>query len=279
MEHQGAIISIQGYRGCFHEQAAKQFWGTDTEMICCDTFKEVVSIAGNKSQSNGGTMAIENSIAGSILPNYNLLKKSNLRIIGEVYLTIRQNLMALPGIGLEDIREVHSHPMALLQCGDFLDKHNWKLVESEDTALSAKKISDNKSKTIAAIASTTAADIYGLNILAPEINTMKKNYTRFLMLKRADQVKEVENANKASIYFYTDHTNGSLAKVLTQIAANDVNLSKLQSAPIPGSNWEYSFYADLEFENMDVFHRTLSAIVPLTRNMKIHGVYRKGKTF
>lgn len=279
MEQQGAKISIQGYRGCFHEQAARQFWGLDTEMICCDTFKEVVSIAGNKVQSNGGTMAIENSIAGSILPNYNLLKKSNLRIIGEVYLTIKQNLMAMPCVNLEDIREVHSHPMALLQCADFLDKYNWKLVESEDTALSAKKISENKSKTIAAIASMSAADIYGLNVLAPEINTMKKNYTRFLMLKRADQVKEVENANKASIYFYTDHTKGSLAKVLTKIAENDANLSKLQSFPIPGSNWEYSFHADLEFENMDVFHHTLSAIVPLTRNMKIYGVYQKGKTF
>jgi len=279
MENKGAKISIQGYRGCFHEQAAKQFWGVDTEMICCDTFKEVVTIAGNKTQSNGGTMAIENSIAGSILPNYNLLKKSNLRIIGEVYLTIKQNLMALPGIRLEDIREVHSHPMALLQCGDFLDKYNWKLVESEDTALSAQKISEHKSKTIAAIASSVAADIYGLDILAPEINTMKKNYTRFLMLKRADQVTEVENANKASIYFYTDHTKGSLAKVLTKIAENDVNLSKLQSFPIPGTNWEYSFHADLEFGNLDIFHKTLSSIVPLTRNLKIYGVYKKGKTF
>lgn len=279
MGQQDAKISIQGYRGCFHEQAARQFWGANTEMICCDTFKEVVSIAGNKSKSTGGTMAIENSIAGSILPNYNLLKKSNLRIIGEVYLTIRQNLMVLPGVQLEDIREVHSHPMALLQCSDFLDKHDWKLVESEDTALSAKKIRDNKNKRIAAIASAAAAEIYDLDILAPEVNTMKKNYTRFLMLKRADQVKEVENANKASIYFYTDHTKGSLAKVLTKIAENDVNLSKLQSAPIPGSNWEYSFYADLEFADMDIFHQTLSAIVPLTRNMKIHGVYQKGKTF
>ncbi len=279
MESQIAKVSIQGYRGCFHEQAARQFWGLDTEMICCDTFKEVVSIAGSKTQSDGGTMAIENSIAGSILPNYNLLKKSNLRIIGEVYLTIRQNLMVLPGVNIEDVREVHSHPMALLQCADFLDKHDWKMVESEDTALSAKRIRENKNKTIAAIASAAAADIYDLNILAPEINTMKKNYTRFLMLKRADQVKEVEDANKASIYFYTDHTKGSLAKVLTKIAENDVNLSKLQSSPIPGSNWEYSFHADLEFENMDIFHHTLAAIVPLTRNMKIYGIYKKGKTF
>ncbi|MFT4204421.1 MAG: prephenate dehydratase [Chitinophagaceae bacterium] len=279
MEQQANKVSIQGYRGCFHEQAAKKFWGADTEMVCCGTFKEVVSIAGNKTQGNGGTMAIENSIAGSILPNYNLLKKSNLRIIGEVYLTIRQNLMALPGVAMEDIREVHSHPMALLQCGDFLDKHNWKLVESEDTALSAQKIRENKNKTIAAIASVTAAEIHDLNILAPEINTMKKNYTRFLMLKRADQVREVENANKASIYFYTDHTKGSLANVLGKIAENDVNLSKLQSLPIPGSNWEYSFHADLEFDNIDKFHRTLSAIVPHSRNLKIYGIYQKGKTF
>lgn len=271
-------VSIQGYRGCFHEQAAKQFWGQGAEMICCDTFREVVSIAGNKKQSNGGVMAIENSIAGSILPNYNLLKKSNLKIIGEVYLTIKQNLMALPGVALEDIREVRSHPMALQQCFDFLDRYKWKLVETEDTALSAQKISHSKNKTSAAIASTVAAEIYGLEILAPEINTMKKNYTRFLMLKRADQAREVADADKASIYFYTDHSRGSLAKVLTKIAEAGVNLSKLQSFPIPGSNWEYSFHADLEFDTLDDFHRILAAIAPLTRNLKVYGIYKKGKT-
>lgn len=272
-------VSIQGYRGCFHEQAANFFWGKDTTMICCDTFREVVSIAGNKKKSVGGVMAIENSIAGSILPNYNLLKKSNLKIIGEVFLSIKQNLMVLPGTKLEDIKEVRSHPMALLQCADYLDKYNWKLVESEDTALSAQRISQNKLKTAAAIASEIAAEIYDMEIIAPEINTMKRNYTRFLMLQRADMVKEIEGANKASIYFYTDHSKGSLAKVLTKIAESGSNLSKLQSFPIPGSNWEYSFHADLEFENLDDFHHTLSAITPISKNLKVYGIYKKGKTY
>lgn len=273
-----AKVSIQGYRGCFHEQAAKLFWGADAEMICCDTFREVVRIAGNKKESDGGVMAIENSIAGSILPNYNLLKKSNLKIIGEVYLTIKQNLLVMPGVQLEDINEVRSHPMALQQCFDFLDKYNWKLVETEDTALSAQKISQNKSRTSGAIASAIAAEIYGLEILAPEINTMKRNYTRFLMLKRADQTKDVSDADKASVYFYTDHSQGSLAKVLLEIAKANVNLSKLQSFPIPGSNWEYSFHADLEFASLDDFHHALSRITPIVKNLKVYGIYKKGKT-
>ncbi len=163
-------------------------------------------------------MAIENSIAGSILPNYNLLKKSNLTIVGEVYLQIKQNLMVNPGVKLEDIREVHSHHMAIQQCLEYLDKYNWKLVETEDTALSAKHIHQHKSKHIAGIASKLAAELFDLEIIGPNIHTMKNNYTRFLIVKASEKNSEIEEANKASVNFHTDHSKGSLARVLTKIA-------------------------------------------------------------
>src|SRR3984885_9186384 len=166
-------VSIQGYEGSFHQEASRQFFGKEVEVIPCATFREVVKIAANKKESDGGIMAIENSIAGSILPNYNLLQKSNLKIGGEIYLQIRQNLLVNPGVKLEDIREVHSHSMAIQQCFGFLDKYNWKLIETEDTALSAKHVQQHRSKHVAAIASKLAAELFGLNMIAPNIQTMK----------------------------------------------------------------------------------------------------------
>ena len=221
-------------------------------------------------------MAIENSIAGSILPNYNLLQKSSLTIVGEVYLQIRQNLLVNPGVQLEDIREVHSHPMAIQQCFGFLDKFNWKLVETEDTALSAKHIHQHRSKHIAAIASKLAADIYQLDMIAPNIHTLKNNYTRFLILQKLDQPVDILDADKASINFHTDHSKGSLAKVLTVIAESGINLSKLQSFPIPGSDWKYSFHADLEFDSKIQFDSMIKAVEKITEDLKIYGVYKKG---
>jgi prephenate dehydratase len=272
-------VSIQGYEGSFHQVAARQFFGEDVEVITCATFREVVRVASDRKVSDGGIMAIENSIAGSILPNYNLLQKSELRVIGEIYLQIGQQLLVNPGVRLEDIREVHSHPMALLQCIDFLEKHpNWKLVETEDTALSAKHLHQHHSKHVAAIASSLAAALFGLEILAPDIQTMKNNYTRFLILQRADVALEVAEPDKASVNFHTDHSRGSLARVLTTIADGGINLSKLQSMPIPGSDWEYSFHADMEFEGMDQFHRVVDAIKPITAELKILGTYKKGRT-
>lgn len=272
-----ARVSIQGFEGSFHQEAARLFFGKNAEVICCATFKEVIKIAENKNESSGGVMAIENSIAGSILPNYNLLQKSSLTVIGEVYLQIKQNLMVNPGVQLEDIREVHSHPMAIQQCFGFLDKYNWKLVETEDTALSAKHIHQHHSKHIAAIASKLAAEIYQLNMIAPNIHTLKNNYTRFLILQRQNKPMEIPGANKASINFYTDHSKGSLAKVLTTIAGAGINLSKLQSFPIPGSDWRYSFHADVEFENVAVFYTMIDEIKKITEALKIYGVYKKGK--
>ncbi|HKB44224.1 MAG TPA: prephenate dehydratase domain-containing protein, partial [Chitinophagaceae bacterium] len=186
-------FAIQGYEGSFHQVAAQQFFGKNVEVIPCSTFREVVIIAGNKKESDGGIMAIENSIAGSILPNYNLLQKSNLKIIGEIYLQIKQNLLVNPGVKLEDIREVHSHPMAIQQCLEYLDKHNWKLIETDDTALSAKHVHQHKSKHIAAIASKLAAELFNLDMIAPNIHTLKNNYTRFLVLQAEDMAKQVDN--------------------------------------------------------------------------------------
>ena len=271
-------IAIQGFEGSFHQAAARRFFGNDVEVICCSTFRDVVKIAGDKTSSDGGLMAIENSIAGSILPNYNLLQKSNLKIIGEVYLQIDQNLLVNPGVTLDDIREVHSHPMALLQCMDYLEKHNWKLIETEDTALSAQHIHQHKSKHVAAIAGELAAQLFDLNMIAPNIHTQKNNYTRFWVLENADTANEVADANKASVIFQTDHSKGSLAKVLTKISEGDVNLSKLQSMPIPGSDWKYSFHADCEFTHIDQLNIVLEKIKPFTADVKVYGVYKNGKT-
>lgn len=272
-----AGICIQGYEGSFHQVAARSFFGKQVEVIPCATFRELVKLSSDKKQSAGGIMAIENSIAGSILPNYNLLQKGNLKVIGEIYLSISQNLMVNKGVRISEIKEVHSHPMAILQCLDFLEKHNWKLVETEDTALSAKHIHQKHSKHAAAIASKLAAELYDMDVIAPDIHTMKNNVTRFLVLKREKEAVLVENADKASVYFQTNHTRGILAKVLSKIAEGGINLSKLQSMPIPGSNFKYGFYADLEFDSRKQFEKVMESIQSLTNSIKIFGVYKKGK--
>jgi prephenate dehydratase len=271
-------IAIQGYEGSFHQVAAQQFFGKGTTVVPCATFRELIKKASNKRDAGGAVMAIENSIAGSILPNYNLLLKSNLTIIGEVYLQIGQNLLVNPGVTLEDIREVHSHPMALLQCIDYLEKYpHWKLVETEDTALSAKHVHQHKSKHTAAIASKLAAELFNLNVIGPNIQTAKNNYTRFLVLQRQSVAETVADANKASVYFETDHSKGSLAKVLAQIADKGINLSKLQSMPIPGSDFLYGFYADMEVDNHPHFEEVIEEIKPLIVNAKVLGIYKNGK--
>jgi prephenate dehydratase len=270
-------VAIQGYEGSFHQVAARHFFGKNVEVITCDTFRQVVQLGADAKLSDGAVMAIENSIAGSILPNYNLLQKSKLQVIGEVYLSISQNLLTYPGVKLEDIKEVHSHPMAILQCLDYLEKYNWKLVESEDTALSAKVVHQNKSKHTAAIASKLAAQMFDLNIIKPDIHTLKNNITRFLIVGPANTKTSVDNANKASIYFQTDHSRGILAKVLAKIAQGNVNLSKLQSMPIPGSTFKYGFYADLEFDNKKQIEKVLEALKALTNSIRIFGMYQKGK--
>lgn len=270
-------IAIQGYEGSFHQVAARTIFGKDVSVVPCANFRELIKKTANKKETAGAMMAIENSIAGSILPNYNLLLGSKLKVTGEVYLSISQNLLVNKGVSLSDIKEVHSHPMALLQCLDYLEKNNWKLVETEDTALSAKHLQQHRSKHVAAVASKLAAELFNLDIVGPDIQTQKNNFTRFLVLERAADVIEDALANKASIYFQTNHTKGVLAKVLTQIAKHDVNLSKLQSMPIPGSNFKYGFFADMEFDHRKRFDQVLHAITDLTNSVRIFGVYQKGK--
>ncbi|MFY7694071.1 MAG: prephenate dehydratase [Sediminibacterium sp.] len=270
-------VTIQGYEGSFHQMAARQFFGKTVEVIACDTFREVIKIGSDPKQSDGAVMAIENSIAGSILPNYNLLQKSNLQVIGEVYLSISQNLLVNPGVQLKDIKEVHSHPMAILQCLDYLEQYDWKLIESDDTALSAKMVHQHKSKHIAAIASKFAAQLYDLNVITPDIHTLKNNITRFLIMVPKQKAIMIEGVNKASIYFQTDHSKGILSKILAKIASRGVNLSKLQSMPIPGSTFKYGFYADLEFENLKQIEKVIAEVKDATNSFKVFGMYKKGK--
>jgi prephenate dehydratase len=270
-------VTIQGYEGSFHQVAARQFFGKDVDVIPCATFREVVRIGEDAKQSDGAVMAMENSIAGSILPNYNLLQKSKLQVIGEVYLSISQNLLVYPGVKLEDIKEVHSHPMAILQCLDYLENQDWKLVETEDTALSAKQVRQHKSKHIAAIASKLAAQLFELDVITPDIHTLKNNITRFLIMVPAKQKIEIADADKASIYFQTDHSKGILSKVLAKIAQGGANLSKLQSMPIPGSTFKYGFYADIEFEQKKQLDKLLVDLKLMTNHFKVFGLYKKGK--
>lgn len=268
-------IAIQGYEGCFHQSAAMQYFGDDIDLICCSNFRGVVNSVKNDAECFGGAMAIENSIAGSILPNYNLIAKSDLHIAGEIYLQIDQNLLVNPGVALEDIQEVHSHPMALLQCADYLEKFPWRIVETEDTALSAAHVHESKSAHIAAIAGNLAASLFNLNMIAPNIHTEKNNYTRFWILQK----EETNNSepDKASLVFQTDHSKGSLARVLGKISDCGVNLSKLQSFPIPGSDWKYQFHADCEFADLNQWEKLLELIKPFIAGIKVYGVYKNGK--
>jgi prephenate dehydratase len=271
-----ARIAIQGYEGSFHQVAAQHYFGKNVDVYACARFKDVIRSANDDTLTDGGIMAIENSIAGSILPNYNLLQKSDLQIGGEIYLQIKQQLLVNKGVRLDDIREVHSHSMALQQCYEFLDRHHWKLVETEDTALSAKLLRQHNGKHIAVVASKLAAELYDLELLIPNIHTLKNNYTRFLVLQRKDAAIVAAGADKASVNFHTDHSRGSLARVLTKIAEGGINLSKLQSFPIPGSDFKYSFHADMEFDNTDTFYSVLEKIKPLTAELKVYGIYKKG---
>ncbi|MBO5759834.1 MAG: prephenate dehydratase, partial [Rikenellaceae bacterium] len=248
-------------------------FGTNIETLPCDTFREVARKVTN-GESDYGVMAIENSIAGSIIANYGILQDEDVQVSGEVYLPIVQNLMVLPGVTLDQITEVESHPMALLQCVDYLDSHpSWKLVESEDTALSAKRLAEEGNPHKAAIASTLAAELFGLEIIQPEINTIKKNYTRFMVLKRRDN-KMAPDANKASLYFKADNRPGALIAALQTFS--DVNMTKLQSYPVPSEPWHYMFHVDLEFDNLDLYFENLARLQAATSEVHVYGVYHNG---
>lgn len=267
-------IAIQGYEGSFHQIVAESYFaGESMDILPCATFRDVAKKV-KSGEANYGVMAVENSIAGSIIANYGILQDAGVQVAGEVYLHIVQNLMALPGTRLEDITEAQSHPMALQQCHNFLDTHPaWKLIESEDTALSARHIAENNLVGVAAIASARAAELYGLEILAPEINTIKNNYTRFMIIKSHDLLID-PRADKASLYFKTDHRQGSLVKALSVL--DGVNMSRLQSYPIPAEPWHYIFHIDIEFPSLEVYSQNLERLIKNTEKVHVYGVYKAG---
>lgn len=266
-------IAIQGVHGCFHEQAARKFYGNDIEVQECLIFEDLFrSIDAGK--ASGAIMAIENTVAGGLLPNYSLLRKYGHAVKGEVFLRIQQNLMALPGQQIEELREVHSHYMAIAQTREFFRQFpHIRLVESEDTAKSAADIALHGQKGVGAIASALAAELFGLNILQASIETHKENYTRFLIIDDDIQVPEGE-IDKASICFTLPHKTGSLSQVLSIFTSYDLNLTKIQSLPIPGKEWQYFFYVDLKFRDYGRFRGAITAVTPLTENITIMGEYK-----
>jgi prephenate dehydratase len=271
-------IAIQGIQGCFHQIAANNYFGYNIDVLPCLSFDELIDSVLHQKYCDFGIMAIENSIAGSILQNYKLLQKSGLKIIGETYLKIEQNLIVPKGMTLAEIKEVHSHSMAIYQCDEFLKEYipQAKLVEMEDTALSVKELDKNLHLKKAAIGSRLSAEIYGQEILKEAIQTNKKNYTRFLVISKTATLN-LEETNKASISLQAIHEKGSLAKVLALIADANINLSKLQSYPILGSDWEYYFHLDLEYESYADFQKMIVTITPHTSSIKILGNYKAGK--
>lgn len=266
-------VAIQGVRASFHEEAAFKYFGEDIEIVECDTFKRTCEILKNH-EVDFTVMAIENSLAGSILPNYNLLRDYRFNIIGEVHLNIQLHLMALPGVKFEEIKYVESHPMAIRQCEDFLNENpQLKVSEGMDTASCAQKIQEEKLRDTAAIANKLAAKIYGLEILERRIETNKKNYTRFLIL--SNDFETVPNANKASLSFQIGNTVGALFSVLKCFQEENVNMSKIQSMPVLGRRNEYEFYIDVEWENATNYDAAIKKVLKYTTNFNIMGEYLK----
>ncbi len=279
-ENRPISIAIQGGYGAFHEIAAKKYFEPlEIEIKPNNTFKDLMTSLKQR-EVDYGIMAIENSIAGSIIPNYALIKESRMQIIGEIYLRIRQNLVALKGQTIEDIREVYSHPMAILQCQLFFDSYpQITLIENIDTALSAKMISDGKLKGKGAISSDLAAEKYGLDIIAESIETNKMNYTRFLILREINgHGTDTSLVNKASIHFALANRIGSLSKILSILSYYQIDLTKIQSLPIMGRDWEYQFYVDVVYDDYDWYKKSLDAIRPFTSELGILGEYVKGNS-
>lgn len=269
-------IAIQGEKGCFHEMAARQYFSNeDVEIVPCSTFDMTLNSV-KEGRAALAMMAIENARSGSILYNYSLIRESGLHILGEHNLRIVQNLMALPGQTMKDIRQIRSHPIALAQCMIFLNQYpEITLVEADDTASSARLIAEGRLKNTAAIASRSAAEIYGLEIIAEGIETFKKNYTRFLVIGSHDTGNQT--GNKMSVCFATDHMPGSLARVLVKLAEMDVNLSKIQSVPRLNGEWEYMFYLDLELPADPDIEAIMSTLAKYTSNLEVLGIYNKGE--
>ena len=270
-------IAIQGIKGSFHHEVAQQYFNTDSDVVECMSFDNAVD-----SLLHGDTdyivMALENSIAGSIIPNYALIDNYNLSVVGEYYLDVQHNLMALKGQSMLKIKEVHSHPMALLQCKVFFkDFPHIKLVEAKDTADVAKQISENSIKGIAAIASRKAAAIYSLEILKKSIQTIKHNETRFAIVKRENREIERKAINKASLKFELDHKRGSLATILNVMSDCKLNLTKIQSLPKIETPWKYAFFVDVTFKDYQDYEKALSIMQLMAENFKVLGEYKNAR--
>lgn len=270
-------VAIQGIKASFHEEAAYKFFGTDIETIECNSFKQTCEALKNK-EADYVVMAIENSIAGSILPNYSLLRDYHFPIIGEVYLSIRLHLLAYPGVKFEQIKNVESHPIAIRQCNDFFDEFpHLNVFESTDTAACAKRIKEQHLTDTVAIANQLAAKTYGLDILERRIESNKKNYTRFLILTD-NKDKTIESADKASLSFQVINEAGSLARVLNIFAENNINMSKIQSMPVLGQRNQYNFYVDVEWENRVDYEEAIRKALRYTINFTIMGEYKKNES-
>ena len=266
-------IAIQGRRGSFHHIVAEKYFGKDLSLILCDTFDKTVNqlIQG---EADYVVMAIENSIAGSIIPNYALIDQNDLKIIGEYGLSISHNFMGLEGQKINDIKEVYSHPMAFLQCKRFFNNYpNIRLVESEDTAEEAQRISENNIKGIGAIASKEAAKMYNLSILASSIQTIKNNITRFVILNKEGNLISNENINKAALKFILDHQRGSLAAILNVMSDCQLNLTKIQSLPVIETPGKYAFFVDVTFEEFEHYFKAKKLISIMASKFKILGEF------
>ena len=270
-------VAIQGVKGSFHHIVSQQFFDKPVATIECLTFDRVVdSLITEK--CDAAIMALENSIVGSIIPNYALIDKYNLHVVGEHYMDIQHNLMALPNQSVLDIKEVYSHPMALLQCKEFFKLHpHIKLVEDKDTAEVAERIQKNNLKGIGAIASVTAAEIFELEILAHSIQTIKHNETRFAIVKRTNSEVPEHEINKASIKFEANHKRGSLATILNVMSDCKLNLTKIQSLPIVETPWKYAFFVDVTFADYEDFKKAKSLIEIMAENFKVLGEYKNAK--
>lgn len=277
VREQVLTVAIQGERGSNHHVAAERFFGPQIRLDAHGSFPALVR-AMEQDPERRGLMAIENTLAGALLPNYALLRGAPLAIVGEVYLRISHCLMALPGQRLEAIREVHSHPMALLQCDAFFDRHpQLRLVENPDTAGAARWIAEGQLRGLAAVASETAASIYGLEVLAAGIETNPRNFTRFLVLAhRARAAASAQAPDKASLCFHLSHEVGNLAQILLILSSHGMNLTKIQSLPLVGREWEYFFHIDLEYDEHAQYQRALAAIGPRVQALQVLGEYARG---
>lgn len=275
-------IAIQGSIGSFHDIAAHQYFKDEQiQLICCPTFEKVFDNI-KQDPTVIGMLAIENTIAGSLLHNYELLRNSGTTIVGEHKLHIEHSICCLPEDSWETIHEVHSHPVALMQCRGFLADHpELKAVEASDTAGAAKFISEQKKQGWAAICNASAARLYGMKVLQESIEDNKHNFTRFLVVSnpnKADFLRPLESTNKASLVFSLPHEEGSLSQVLSILYFYKINLTKIQSLPIIGHEWEYMFYVDVTFDNLTRYRQSIDAIIPLTRELKVIGEYKDAGT-